>query len=385
MHRNSGKLLGSLFFVVALLVVFWWARRSLFEPTSTNSLPVQSEAAPFSEPLASFPDPVAVVSLQRPDGRPKVAGAFQVARDGSILISDYQSVFHWDADGRLLLELSNASTGQDVSACVAIHYDVDLKRYWLACDQGRRSLFFDEKGTFLGATSVLALDDGGQDEMHIRQLVPLYPRVFAVEVSPLRPWEEDLPAVMLYLEPRISPDGQVQVHRVGDRFSSLEAVQRAFKLNFKQHWVVGLPDADRFAVAGQASRDFRIFEVKRTESGEVLHRTDSFFVPALPNWVKPMPPPQGEVTREQRRQWLFSFSRLVGLFNVEGGVVAGYTQPVEGKLEEKLVLQKMDFEGHPVGPARSGDGLLLGALGDKVYLLKNDEADESLKVLLLAL
>jgi len=292
-----------------------------------------------------------------------------LADDGSILgiHHDFSKLHHWDADGHLILTISTDNDKHGLKEINTCLYDSKRGIYWISDTISQRCFFFDREGKYLGKGT----DQEGNEKFRMRQFITTRGRIFAVDTARVDVWRNPDAPLLNEVSFRIEENHKITIVREGEPFCRITQEQRSMDYNLKQVWVVQDPYHQNLFVVDQLSPRIRHFVPNpRDDYGRVesIDRQISF---GLTRYVVPPTTWNTEMrTREQFREWWYSWSRINGFFYLEEGFVVGYDIP-DSKLKNRclLGLQKLGRNGKRIGREIVKDAWFIGVRGHNAYLV----------------
>lgn len=288
----------------------------------------------------------------------------KVLVDGSFALHDKRTVVRWSQSGALLGILDPDLAEDDF----IVDFIATRKRdhgllFWVITGRQLLIRVFDESGRDLGIASWQGIDEPRAP----RQFIPLDEQMFLVDWL----WEEvwrDPETKVVRPVALVAENGRFICRVESPAFTRITDRQLKFMSNFKLHWLVAdAPQSEqRFWVFQQLSLEARLFTKVKDGFRAVDRRT---FV--LPGWIHP--PSAGwntEVkTKEAWLRWRAGWSRMIGVYGVEDGFIAGYEVPTTSPDRSSLRLCGLGFDGDRISPVIDVDGYLMGVREKKVFVL----------------
>ncbi len=319
--------------------------------------------------LLGWADPLKVISLESVDFSlgPPHFGNVWLASDGSFLAHNQREVFHWSQDGRLRNRIGRIEGYSSFRLIVALYYEPERDVYWLVDGERQRSLFFNGEGQFLGIG--YEHDDRGHPrDVYFRQLIRTPSYLFGLDWGVIDLWQSPRAKLLRRITFEFEED-RVRVRRLGLPFHELTMDQTRLSQNFKLHYIVEDQLSGNLFVAFQLSRDLRQYLPEKGDSGGWTLNPRPLSV-ALSGFLDPPRFFDEEIRGyDQYLNWLYSWSRVNGLYPVGEGLLMGYEIPDPGDSRSHLqVLARFEMNGQAVGSPVTYRGNLMGIHQGLVHL-----------------
>ncbi len=294
-------------------------------------------------------------------------GSVRLTRDGDYLANNFNHIWHWGRDGRLLNRMGGR--GEGPGEFESLSEVLWTGEYYWAIDGARGlSSIFDKNGRYLFRTPTA-----------YRQFVQAEDHLFIVDYSRLNLHRDTYPRVLQEIKYLIDDENLIITPK-GPPFKKVSRYQKDFLFNFKLVWVV--EDGDRFLVVEQLDLKMRIYDEPAREAERSLARSQSFdpkFIPIqVKGWVEP---PQRLVTRfnsnRQALRWWRSWSRINFFAEAGRDLVVGYEVPdPEDPLDKLQAVQRIGRDGRSLGEPLLVKGSCMGIKENRIFIFYADEQDE---------
>ncbi|MDJ0836907.1 MAG: hypothetical protein QNK37_10350 [Acidobacteriota bacterium] len=318
-------------------------------------------------------DPAEVIDLEVLP-KPPQGDTFRIASDGTLLLQDTDTVYHWDRSGRLINSLRIEVNGKP-TRLNASHYDSNARIYWLI-DSKDRSEFFNSDGDKEGYGYRLDAD-GTKKPVIFGQLIGLRDRQFAVK-GYIDFWRSPDSRVVVEVTTERDSDGNFLIREISPPFLSLTRAQQRLDYHFRGQFLTEDPFHGNIYALDQLTCSIRHL-VPDESMGYKRQKRDIPF--ALPRFVQP-PKAWNRTMRSEREylEWYNGWSRINGLYTYGDGFLIGYEVPNPKRVERMLQgLQVISRKGRSVGKMHLYDGILAGAFEGRAHLVTlNPEQPEQL-------
>ncbi|MBO1322353.1 hypothetical protein [Acanthopleuribacter pedis] len=289
-------------------------------------------------------------------------------QDGTYMAATQYHLWHWDREGKVINILGDKGEGpgEFVNLGEALWTG---EHYWLVDASLIRSSVFSATGDYLAKSPVF-----------FRQFVRVKDRLLAVDLSRFRGRSDTYPPVLVEVDYRIEPGGDLIVEKSPHAWRKATEAQGKLQNNFKLLWVAHRDG--RYLVMDQLEPRIQIYDAQTMEAEREIPDGKPFeakFIPLLLRDFVPHPDrwPPTRLSFRDMRDWFNAWSRITWFGELGADFAVAYTVPNGDKLESPLqYVVRVGPNGRMIGEPVVYDGYFMGIHDGKATVFFDNEENQ---------